>query len=154
VKKALIDYWVDVVTGIALLVCAVTDIVRRFPEATSVASGTATIFGVGSTLWATVHDWSGVVMAAGVALHLVLHARWIAHMTRKIARGESSSRSKARRAGAGSPDAAAATSLSRLEAMGARDEENDRSPALPALRAGTRGTSRWCGCRHPARGSG
>jgi NAD-dependent dihydropyrimidine dehydrogenase PreA subunit len=146
VKKALLNYWVDVVTGCALLVCAVTGIVRLFPEATSVASGTATIFGVSSALWATVHDWSGVVMAAGVALHTLLHARWLMHMTRKIARGEASGRSRSRtvpfgRAGrtpgaappstsdvvtAGSPDAAAATSLSRLEAMGARDEEPRR----------------------------
>lgn len=145
-KKALLNYWVDVVTGIALLVCAVTGIVRLFPEATSVASGTATILGVSSALWVTVHDWSGVVMAAGVALHTVLHARWLVHMTRKVARGETSGRSRARQtrpersrsvpsaapagtrtaARAGSPDAVAATSLSRLQAMGARDEEPRR----------------------------
>ena len=145
-KKALLNYWVDVVTGIALLVCAVTGIVRLFPEATSVASGTATILGVSSALWATVHDWSGVVMAAGVALHTVLHARWLVHMTRKIARGETSGRRRSERAASGpsgrapaavpaatrvaagsvAPDAAASTSLSRLQAMGAHDEEPRR----------------------------
>jgi ferredoxin len=120
--------------------------VRLFPEATSVASGTATIFGVSSALWATVHDWSGVVMAAGVALHTVLHARWLLHMTRKIVRGGTTGRSRARQAQpersrrvpsaapagtraaarAGSPDAVAATSLFRLQAMGAPDEEPRR----------------------------
>ena len=30
-KKALLNYWVDMVTGAALLVCAATGIVRLFP---------------------------------------------------------------------------------------------------------------------------
>lgn len=144
-KKALISYWVDVVTGIALLVCAVTGIARLFPEATSVASGTATIFGASSALWATVHDWSGVAMAAGVALHLALHTRWLVHMTRKIARGETG-RTKTRQtpsgrslrapaaapanalsaSQSGSPDAAAATALSRLQALSSWEEEPRR----------------------------
>ena len=129
-KRALLNYWVDMAAGAALL-CAATGIIRMLPEATSVASGSATILGVSSALWATVHDWSGVVMAAGVALHTTLHLRWLAHMTRKVVRGDGS-RSAAERARpahrAASPQAAAAASLSRLEDMGrdGRDDEPRR----------------------------
>ena len=87
-RKALVNYWVDMVTGIAFLFCAVTGIVRLFPEATTLAAtGGATILGMNTALWATIHDWSGVVMAAGVGVHTVLHLRWLAHMTRRVASG-------------------------------------------------------------------
>ena len=88
-RKALVNYWVDMVTGVAFVFCAVTGIVRLFPEATTLAaSGAPTILGIGTALWATIHDWSGVVMAAGVGVHTVLHLRWLAHMTRRIAGGD------------------------------------------------------------------
>jgi hypothetical protein len=146
VKKALLNYWVDVATGLALLVCAVTGIVRLFPEATSVVSGTATIFGVGSALWATIHDWSGVVMAAGVALHTVLHARWLVHMTGKVARGETSGRSRPRQAPAQRDRRAPAAAPASTRARGRRREpgrptqlRRPRSPGCrrwaPALRS-------------------
>jgi len=31
---------------------------------------------------------SGAIMAAGVGVHTVLHLRWLAHMTRRIASGD------------------------------------------------------------------
>ena len=34
--------------------------------------------------WNTVHTWSGLAMAAGVGLHLVVHWSWIWHMTREL----------------------------------------------------------------------
>ena len=88
-RKALVNYWVDMVTGLAFVFCAVTGIVRLFPEATTLAaSGAPTILGISTALWATIHDWSGVIMAAGVGVHTVLHLRWLAHMTRRIAGGD------------------------------------------------------------------
>ena len=96
-KKATLNYWVDMITGAALLMCAATGIVRMFPEATSVSSGSATILGVSSALWATVHDWSGVVLASGVALHTALHLRWLVHMTRKVFAGDARGRSHERK---------------------------------------------------------
>ncbi len=88
-RKALVNYWVDMITGLAFLFCAVTGIVRLFPEATTLAaSGAPTILGISTALWATIHDWSGVIMAAGVGVHTVLHLRWLAHMTRRIAGGD------------------------------------------------------------------
>jgi Pyruvate/2-oxoacid:ferredoxin oxidoreductase delta subunit len=88
-KKALVNYWVDMVTGVAFLFCAITGIVRLFPETTTLtASGTPAILGISTALWATIHDWSGALMAAGVGVHTVLHLRWLTHMTRRIAGGD------------------------------------------------------------------
>jgi len=85
VKKALVNYWVDMVTGAAFLLCAVTGIVLFFPGVVHVAAGAApTIMLLPATWWHKVHDWTGVVMVAGTALHLVLHAKWITHMTRRV----------------------------------------------------------------------
>jgi len=89
-KKALVNYWVDMVTGVAFLLCAVTGIMRLFPaETVSISSGgQAVILGISTAVWQTIHDWSGAIMAAGVGVHTVLHLRWLAHMTRRIASGD------------------------------------------------------------------
>ena len=87
-KKAMLNYWVDAATGIAFLLCAVTGIVFLFPGAVHTAVGAMpSILLLPATWWHAVHDWSGVAMVAGTALHLVLHAKWIAVMTRRVAGG-------------------------------------------------------------------
>ncbi len=67
-KKATINYWVDMITGVAFLFVAVTGLLRLFPEATVSMSGAGqpVILGISTSVWQVVHDWSGVVMAAGV----------------------------------------------------------------------------------------
>jgi len=83
-KKALVNYWIDLATGIAFLLCAVTGIVFLFPGAVHTAIGaTPTILLIPAAWWHTVHDWTGVAMVAGTALHLALHAKWITVMTRR-----------------------------------------------------------------------
>jgi len=84
-KKATLNYWVDMATGVAFIACGVTGIVRLFPATAAVSdAGTATILGVSSVLWTSIHDWSGVAMATGVALHLALHAKWLVRTTRQL----------------------------------------------------------------------
>jgi len=119
-KKALVNYWVDMVTGVAFLFCAITGIVRLFPEATTLtASGAPAILGVSTALWATIHDWSGAVMAAGVGVHTVLHLRWLAHMTHRIASGDTKRKARAAPAG-GSGTARVPTATVAASAAGNR----------------------------------
>ena len=83
-RKARLNYLVDMVTGVAFLLCAVTGIVFLFPGTVHTAFGAApTILLVPATWWRSVHDWTGVAMVAGTALHLALHAKWITVMTRR-----------------------------------------------------------------------
>ncbi len=83
-KRSTLNYWVDLATGAAFLVCAVTGIVFLFPAVVHTSIGASpSILLTPALWWHKVHDWSGVVMVAGTALHLALHARWIATMTRR-----------------------------------------------------------------------
>lgn len=119
-RKALVNYWVDMVTAVALLFCAVTGLMRLFPaETVSISSGgQAVILGVNTTVWQTIHDWSGVVMAAGVGVHTVLHLRWLAHMTRRIASGDAKRKARIVPAGGGRRAGAPATAVVRCHASG------------------------------------
>jgi len=50
-RKALVNYWVDMVTDVAFLFFAVTGIMRLFPSASvSLASGQPVIFGVSTAV--------------------------------------------------------------------------------------------------------
>jgi NAD-dependent dihydropyrimidine dehydrogenase PreA subunit len=85
----MINYWVDMVTGVAFVFCAVTGLMRLFPEATVSMSGAGqpVILGISMSVWQTVHDWSGAIMAAGVGVHTALHFRWLVATTGRMVRG-------------------------------------------------------------------
>ena len=146
-RKALVNYWVDMVTGVAFLVCAVTGIMRLFPaETVSISSGgQAVIFGTSVAAWQTIHDWSGAIMAAGVGVHTVLHLRWLAHMTRRIAGGDKERTTRAVPAGGGGTARVPAT------AVAARAGDGGPPPGAPRLVAAVeleRLERRWEERRH------
>jgi NAD-dependent dihydropyrimidine dehydrogenase PreA subunit len=88
-RKVWLNYWVDMVTGTAFLLCGLTGVIFLvFPSLVQTSGGEATILGVSLSTWHWVHDWSGVVMTAGVGVHLALHLRWMLKMTRKLGSGE------------------------------------------------------------------
>ena len=91
-KKAIVNYWVDLATAVALVLCAATGILFLLPAGmtTSFANGRLTMLAMSVTLLRSIHDWSGVAMVAGVGVHLALHARWIGKMTRRVAAGADS----------------------------------------------------------------
>ncbi len=143
-KKAVVNYWVDLGTAVAFVLCAVTGIVFLLPTSmtTSFANGRLTILAISVPLLRAIHDWSGVATVAGVGVHLTLHARWIGKMTRRVlladggataARASAAPRAAAtvvaaRRATspAGAPAAATATSEARAEELAERRRARDR----------------------------
>jgi len=151
-RKALVNYWVDMITGVAFLFCAVTGIVRLFPaETVSISSGgQALIFGISVAVWQTIHDWSGAIMAAGVGVHTVLHLRWLARMTRRIASGDAKRTARVPTTAAaasaaagfggsqpGAPRVVAAAELERLECRwDARRLANERRHTRKAFLSG------------------
>ena len=38
--------------------------------------------------WLNLHDWIGIALLAVVVIHIILHHKWIAYMTRKLLRKE------------------------------------------------------------------
>jgi len=92
-KKAMVNFWVDAVIGVAFLLCAVTGVVLLLPVGVrSVSASGPAIFGIGLATWRFVHDWSGVAMTAGVVVHGALHYRWIVNMSRRALGGEAAQR--------------------------------------------------------------
>ncbi len=85
-RRATVNYWIDVVIAVAFLLSTLTGILFLLPGLRSVSpAGAVTILGVSTLTWHTIHDWSGVIAAAGVIAHVLLHLRWIATMTRRMA---------------------------------------------------------------------
>jgi NAD-dependent dihydropyrimidine dehydrogenase PreA subunit len=84
-KRAVTNYFVDVVIGIAFLVAAVSSIVFLLPTSwVSVSGGQTSLLGVDMATWSWLHKWSGLAMIGGVVLHTLLHTRWIVNMTRRV----------------------------------------------------------------------
>ncbi len=78
-RRARLNLVIDAVIGIAFLVTAVTGVVFLLP----LSWQDGLIVGLSLHAWHWLHDWSGVVAAGGVALHLGLHYRWVVHTTRR-----------------------------------------------------------------------
>jgi len=86
-KRARLNLLIDAVIGVAFLVTAVTGVAFLLPPVWQ----QTLLVGLSFHAWHWLHDWSGVAAAAGVALHLALHWRWVLHTaTRWLAeaRGE------------------------------------------------------------------
>ena len=89
-SKGKIHYWIDVVIAIGFLLSAVSGLVLLIAGSSGGYQGgrnpryLQTILFMAREGWKTLHNWSSLVMIAGVALHLALHTRWLISMTRNL----------------------------------------------------------------------
>jgi len=90
-SKAKLNYAIDLLIGGAFVLAALSGLVLFF-----VPSGyqggrnphyLQPVLLLTTREWDTVHTWSGLAMAAGVGMHLIVHWRWIWCMTRKLLGG-------------------------------------------------------------------
>ena len=85
-NKATTNYWIDMVIGLALVVSAVSGMIFLFP--TVMANGS--LFGLSVLAWSDLLSSSSLlaisslIMIGGVVAHLLLHARWLKTMTKRI----------------------------------------------------------------------
>jgi hypothetical protein len=82
-KKATLNYWVDVTIGVAFLASVVSGLVFLLPAGSAVEPS-ASILSISYTFWDQLHVWASLGMMAGVLVHLALHRNWVAAMTRKV----------------------------------------------------------------------
>ncbi|MBC7251629.1 MAG: DUF4405 domain-containing protein [Anaerolineae bacterium] len=80
-KKAKLNYLVDLSIGISFLLSAVSGLVFLLPV--NVATSFNEILNISYSFWDQLHTWSSLLMIAGVLAHLVLHWKWIVTMTKK-----------------------------------------------------------------------
>ncbi len=91
-KKAALNYWVDVITGIAFAVAAISGIVLLFAGSGGGYQGgrnaryAASALSLSRWFWKDLHDWSGVIAMVGVLGHFLLHWNWMVCMTRNLFR--------------------------------------------------------------------
>ena len=117
-SRARLNLLIDATIGLAFLVTAVTGVVFLLPASWQAALGLGMpgMLGVPLRAWHWLHDWSGVVAAAGVVLHFALHYRWFVGTTRRWIDGGRPRRARAASAGptparAQAPVASSATSV-------------------------------------------
>ena len=80
-NKAIVKYWVDVGLAISFLIVTLTGIFK-FPGIREHLAGLYAIIPRGPM--SLIHDWSGIVMAVLVLIHLILNWGWIKSMTKHI----------------------------------------------------------------------
>ena len=91
ISKAKINYWIDVIIGIAFLLSVLSGLVLWLAPSSGYQGGRNPGYGrsvllLGHHTWSELHTWSSIAMAAGVFGHLVLHWNWMMCMTRKLFR--------------------------------------------------------------------
>jgi NAD-dependent dihydropyrimidine dehydrogenase PreA subunit len=85
-NRALVNFAVDAAIAAAFVVSAVSGLVFLLPARwLTLSVSTTTALGVDYATWRTLHDWTAVVMIAGVVLHTALHWRWVTTMIRRLA---------------------------------------------------------------------
>lgn len=73
-NKAKLNYIIDILIGISFLIVLITGIIK-FPTLSLISKKSYISF---------IHDWSGVIMAVLVFIHLILHWNWIVVVTKNI----------------------------------------------------------------------
>ena len=80
-NKSKVNYWVDIVMGIAFLLVFITGVIK-FPELTQHFTGIYRVFSAYKIN--KLHDWSGLIMGILVFIHLALHWNWLVAMTKNM----------------------------------------------------------------------
>jgi uncharacterized iron-regulated membrane protein len=93
-----LNFWVDVVIGVAFVAAAVSGVVLLVMgpgggyRGGRGADGIREVLFLGRNAWRDLHDVSGIAMTAGVLAHLLLHLRWIGCVARNMFRRAASRR--------------------------------------------------------------
>ena len=89
VNKAKLNYAVDILISIGVTISLISGILLLFNQGNGYLGGrnphfSSTVLFFPQYAWKDIHNWSSIIMASGVLIHLVLHWNWMVCMTRKI----------------------------------------------------------------------
>ncbi len=79
-RKNQLNLMVDSLIGLAFVGSAVSGLVFLLPFD---STNSVPLLGLSLRLWSDLHTVSSLALIAGVLLHLILHARWIATTTQR-----------------------------------------------------------------------
>lgn len=87
-SKAKLNYLVDLMLFLSVLFEGVSGFILWFvlPRGRGGGKGieVEADFLFSRDMWITLHDWVGVVLVIAVIIHLILHWKWIVHMTKSF----------------------------------------------------------------------
>ena len=89
-NKAKINYFVDLAIGIGFIVSAISGIILLIAGGSGGYQGgrnpafNQAIFLFARFTWKDIHNWSSLIMTAGVLGHLILHWNWLICMTKNL----------------------------------------------------------------------
>jgi hypothetical protein len=88
-NKLTLNYLLDGVIGLAFLLTGATGIAFQFLGSGGYQGGrnpgfSSAFLGLERGVWSDLHNLAGLVMIAGIAVHLILHWRWIISATRQF----------------------------------------------------------------------
>lgn len=92
-SKPTINYWLDLLIGVAFIASAVSGVVFLLPFPLE------SVLGLTYAQWDVIHTWGSLLMIGGVIAHLALHWKWLTHMTRKTLRPDAPAPRRAQPAG-------------------------------------------------------
>jgi hypothetical protein len=78
-KKITLNYWLDVIAFVVFAFLTSTGILMQYslPE----RSGRSTVWGLTRHEWGDLHFYIAIALFATLALHIVLHWKWIVNIT-------------------------------------------------------------------------
>jgi len=88
-NKAKVNYLLDIVIGLSFLMAGITGVAFLFMGSDGYQGGRNPGFstmwlGLARETWSDLHTLGSLVMMAGVGLHLVLHFKWLACVTKQM----------------------------------------------------------------------
>jgi hypothetical protein len=87
-SKAKLNYWIDVVIGLAFVASALSGLVLLFApsgyQGGRNPSYLQPVLLLSRHTWDDLHTWGSIALIAGVGAHLLLHVNWIVCVTRRM----------------------------------------------------------------------
>jgi len=86
--KVKLNYWIDILLVVCLVVVGVTGIILffAFPYGQPHVGRFVTFLGIYKTAWIDWHSYFGIVMITLIFLHFILHFNWLKVITKKLFR--------------------------------------------------------------------
>jgi hypothetical protein len=81
--KAKSNLWLDGAIFLAFMITALTGLVLWLILPEGPGSSSSIFWGLSKGVWTDIHDWAGVAMLLGAALHILLHLKWISCVSKR-----------------------------------------------------------------------
>jgi cytochrome b subunit of formate dehydrogenase len=88
-NKVWLNYALDAVIALAFILASISGLVFLFAGSGGYQGGRnpdfqTEVLGISRWTWSDLHTWTGLVMIAGVMIHLLLHWKWIVCVTKRL----------------------------------------------------------------------